>query len=159
MEPKIAVNPEKENTTKNKSFANLIETNVEYFFRALFFWEKDDKQLGKYIRFLHAVAFYVTVMWYIVIHTFVPSYILFVLLYIQLLVVWIHHIICSGCILSKIENKMLNDDSGILDVVFEIFGIKCDSKLSNAIIVMCSTLLVFLFTFELIVRAVLLIPK
>ena len=138
-----------------KKVHQFLETNAEHALRNLFFWETDDKKLGTLIRFLHHSIVYITLVTYILIHTVMPSYILLVLLYGFIFLVWIHHIICGGCLSSKIEQKLIGDSSSFVDPILTSFHIPITPESTVGITIMGSTLLVVLLTFELASRTIL----
>jgi hypothetical protein len=141
--------------SRMKSFHQFLEINAERALRNLFFWETDDKKLGTLIRFLHHSVVYITLITYIIIHTVMPSYILLVLLYGFIVLVWIHHIICGGCLSSKIEQKLIGDSTSFVDPILESFHIPITTESTVGITIMGSTLLVVLLTFELTSRTIL----
>lgn len=141
--------------SRMKSFHQFLEIHAERALRNLFFWETDDKKLGTLLRFLHHSVVYITLLTYIIIHTVMPSYILLVLLYGFILLVWIHHIICGGCLSSKIEQKLIGDSTSFVDPILESFHIPITSESTVGITIMGSTLLVVLLTFELTSRTIL----
>lgn len=141
--------------TKLHTFHKFLETNTEKALRKLFFWETDDKKLGMMIRFLHHSIVYLTLVTYIIIHTIYPSYILLVLLYGFILLVWIHHIICGGCLSSKIEQKLIGDTTSFVDPILAMFHMPITPESTIGVTIMGSTLLVTVLTFELMSRTIL----
>ena len=133
----------------------FLERWAERGLRNLFFWETDDKKLGSLIRFLHHGVVYVTLIWYIVIHTILPSYFLLILLYGFILLVWIHHILCGGCLSSKIEQKLLGDSSSFVDPILQAFHMPVTPESTVGVTIMGSTLLVTFLTFEILSRTIL----
>jgi hypothetical protein len=141
--------------SKIHTFHRFLETNAEKALRKLFFWETDDKKLGMMIRFLHHSVVYLSIVTYVIIHTAYPSYILLVLLYGFVLLVWIHHILCSGCLLSKIEQKLIGDTTSFVDPILAMFHMPITPESTVGVTIMGSTLLVTFLTFELISRTIL----
>jgi hypothetical protein len=133
----------------------FLERWTEKGLRSLFFWESDDKKLGGLIRFFHRGIIYLLIMYGIMVHTVFPSYLLLIGLYISLLLIWIQHIICGGCIVSKIEQKLIGDSSSFVDPILDLFNIPITPESSIGVNIMISTLLVIFITFELFSRTVL----
>ncbi len=133
----------------------FLEKWTERGLRNLFFWETDDKKLGSLIRFLHHGIVYLTLIWYIVIHTLLPSYFLLVVLYGFILLIWIHHIICGGCLSSKIEQKLIGDSSSFVDPILQAFHMPVTPESTVGVTIMGSTLLVTFLTFEILSRTIL----
>jgi len=130
---------------------NILET----FFRKLFFWEDDSARIGKMIRFLHHFLTYCFLILYIISHTVIPSYLLLCVLYVWFVLIWIHHIITGGCIISKVEQKLIGDNTSFIDPIMESFHIPITPESSSGIIIMGSTMLVGMLTLELFSRTLL----
>jgi hypothetical protein len=131
-----------------------IDEYTERFVRILFFWETNDKKLGILIRFLHHSLIYMALIWYVVIHTFLPSYFLFVGFYCFCLVVWLHHIISWGCVLNRLEQKLVGDTATFVGPILEIFHIPVTADSTDGVVVMGATVCIFFLTFELLSRSI-----
>jgi hypothetical protein len=131
-----------------------IEDGTETLIRKLFFWEADDKLIGKSIRFLHHSLVYIVLIWYIVIHTFIPSYILFVFFYLFCAIIWIQHVICDGCVFSKIERRLIGDTVSFVDPIMESFHIPITPESTVGIVKLGSTAVMFMLSFELLGRTI-----
>jgi hypothetical protein len=131
----------------------IVEHTVEYGLRKLIFWEEDEKRIGTIIRFFHTAASILMFFIYIVNHTVFPSYILFISFYMIYLLIWLQHIICGDCIVYNIEYRMLGDKKGVLTPFMDLFGIDSD-EYSSKILVMSSTIIMSMLTFELITRTI-----
>ena len=130
---------------------NVLET----MFKKLFFWEDDSVRIGKMIRFVHHFLFYSLIILYIISHTVIPSYFLLCVLYVWFVLIWIHHIITGGCIISKVEQKLIGDSVSFIDPIMESFHIPITPESSSGIIIMGSTMLVGMLTLELFSRTLL----
>lgn len=130
---------------------NVLET----MFKKLFFWEDDSVRIGKMIRFVHHFLTYCFLILYIVSHTVIPSYFLLFVLYIWVVLIWIHHIITGGCIISKVEQKLIGDSVSFIDPIMESFHIPITPDSTSGIIVMGSTVVVGMLTLELFSRTLL----
>jgi hypothetical protein len=144
-----------EHTDKTPTVIGIIERVVEYGLRKIIFWENDDKRIGIIIRFFHNAFFYLMGIIYIINHTIMPSFILFVIFYFIYLVIWLQHIICGDCIIHHIEHRLIGDKKGIISPFMELFNINSD-EYNSKILVMSSTLVIGMLTFEFISRTVLL---
>jgi hypothetical protein len=132
----------------------MLEENLEKVLRRLFFWETDDKRIGRFIRFLHHSLIYICLIWYIIIHTFIPSYALFVLFYVFIGIVWIHHCIVGGCLISKVECRLIGDTKSFVDPILETFHIPITPESTDGIVVLGSTALMFMLSCELFARTI-----
>jgi hypothetical protein len=138
---------------KSPSIVGIIERMTEYALRKIIFWENDDKRVGIIIRFFHNAFFYMMILIYIINHTVFPSYILFVVFYCACFIIWLQHIFCGDCIIHHIENRLLGDKKGVLSPFMELFNIHSD-EYNSKILVMASTLVTGMLTFELITRTI-----
>jgi len=136
---------------ESSNIPGIIERAVEYVLRKLIFWENDDKRIGIIIRFFHNAFFYIMGCIYIINHTIMPSYFIFVIFYIIFFIIWVQHIICGDCVIHHIEHRLIGDKKGVLSPFMELFNINSD-EYNSKILVMSSTLVVGMLTFELIAR-------
>jgi hypothetical protein len=134
--------------------SKYIEDGLETVFRKIFFWETDDKIIGKAIRFVHHSLVYITLIWYVIIHTFMPSYILFVFFYLFCAIIWLHQFICSGCAISRVECRLIGDTSGFVDPIMEAFHIPVTPESTDGVVVLGGTAVMFMLTFELLGRTI-----
>ena len=72
--PQIEPTPSQQPVTTRAWLHQTIDTWTERLVRMVFFWETNDKKLGILVRFLHHSLIYMALIWYIVIHTFLPSF-------------------------------------------------------------------------------------
>ena len=82
------------------------------------------------------------------------SYIVFVIFYAIFFIIWVQHIICGDCVIHHIEHRLIGDKKGVLSPFMELFNINSD-EYNSKILVMSSTLVVGMLTFELIARSIL----
>ena len=134
---------------------SLMESSTETALRWLFFWESDDKTLGKFIRFLHHGVIYAALIMYVIIHTLHPSYILLCMFWVFALLVWVQHVVTGGCIFSKIEQKLVGDTQSFVDPILAAFHMPITPETTAGIVTMGSSCVIVLLTFELICRTVL----
>ena len=149
------IQPEQDTCSIRQRWQSKIDTIVERGIRMLFFWECDDKKLGYLVRFLHHSMIYSTIIWYIVIHTFIPSYILFLCLYGFCFLIWMHHIVSWGCCFNRIEQKLTGDNITFVGSILEIFHIPVTNESTDGVVIMSATAVMFFLTFELASRTIL----
>jgi hypothetical protein len=134
---------------------SLMESSTETLLRWIFFWERDDKTLGKFVRFLHHAVIYTALIVYVVIHTIHPSYILLCFFWIFALLVWVQHVVTGGCIFSKIEQKLVGDSQSFVDPILAAFHMPITPETTAGIVTMGSSCVMVLLTFELMCRTIL----
>jgi hypothetical protein len=137
----------------------MMETSLEFILRKVIFWEKDDKQIGRIARFIHYGFMYCMTFLYILNHTFLPSYLLFIVYYGVFLLIFIHHIICGGCVWTTIEQRLIGDNQCFIDPLLEIFHVPTTSDVSSGVFILLSCLFMGILTLELILRTTLSIQQ
>jgi hypothetical protein len=138
--------------SKKIQLIKLVEDKVEKFFRKLLFWEKDDKHIGKIIRRLHHFIIYSGITCYFMIHTVIPSYFLFLVLYVFWGLVWLQHLLLGGCVIGNIENNLLGDTTGFITPIFDMLNINVSPKCMDNLIILISTLIVSILSYEFVIR-------
>lgn len=136
------------------SLQDLIETCI----CSVMFWENDKKRIGNILRVCHHAFMYLLLAAIIISHTLLPSsFLLLVVVYIICVTIWLQHIITGGCIISKIEQKLLEDDHSFVDPFLKIFNIPITRETTIGITVMGSTTVVALLGLEVFSRLTILI--
>ena len=146
----FSTDPKELYDTMNESLTNLFES----FVRKLFFWEKEDRRIGGVLRFFHYCSSYFLILIYIINHTVYPSYWVLLIFYVTYFFIFIHHLICGGCIVTKVEHRLLKDQQCFIDPLLEIFHIPTTPEVSNRIFMMLSCFLMSIFTIEIIGRTI-----
>jgi hypothetical protein len=140
---------------KKKWLRKVAEEWFEKFLRILFFWEKDDKRLGKIIRICHRSIMYSFIFGYFIIHTVTTSYFVFILYYLSWGLIWLQHIILGGCISHDIECKLINDNNeGIILPILDLFNITLTPESGDGIVILGSTFVMCILSCELISRTI-----
>ena len=126
---------------------------AEQFFRFIFFWEKDDTRIGHLIRWIHHAVMYCILVMIIVTHTLLPeSFVLLLSVYICVVLIWIQHIVTGGCLVSKVEQKLLKDTNSFVDPFLELFHIPITPESTVGVTIMGSTLVVVMLELEVFAR-------
>uniref|UniRef100_A0A6C0KVV8 Uncharacterized protein n=1 Tax=viral metagenome TaxID=1070528 RepID=A0A6C0KVV8_9ZZZZ len=137
------------------TLADTIQTRGEAILRAIFFWETDEKQLGLIVRGFHYSLVYSAVIMYVLIHIFYPSYWNLLIYFIFYSFVFFHHIICGGCMVTRMEQRLLKDHKCVTDPLLELFKITTTPESSDAIFILLSAFVMFFLTCEIICRSLL----
>jgi hypothetical protein len=127
---------------------------LESIVRKLFFWETDSARIGKLIRWIHHTGAIVLGMLIFLNHTLYQSYILFLGLYFFMFIVWAHHIITGGCIISKLEQRLIGDEASFIDPILEVFHIPITPESSSGLVLLSSSLIFMMLTLELMSRTI-----
>lgn len=136
-----------------------LERLAEQAFRWIFFWELDEKRLGTLIRFLHHSVVYSMVLLYIFSHTLYPSYWLLVLFTCIMSLIWLQHFLTGGCVVSKVEQKMLGDSNSFVDPILKILGMEISAANSQGLTVYTSSLAFGMSLMEVFGRTILAIKN
>jgi hypothetical protein len=146
----FSTDPKELYDTLNESLTSFAES----FIRKLCFWEKDDKRIGGILRFAHYCGSCFLILIYIINHTVYTSYWLLLVFYITYLFIFIHHLICGGCIITKVEQRLLKDNQCFIDPILEVFHIPTADDVSNHVFIMLSCFLMAILTIEMIGRTI-----
>lgn len=134
---------------------DVIVGTLEIIVKRICFWESDSKRIGKLIRFFHHACMYALGIGMILVHTFLPSYIFFVIIYSLCFCIWLQHILTGGCIVSKLEQKLIGDSVSFVDPILEAFHIPITPESTVGIVILGSTTVVGILTLELLSRTIL----
>jgi hypothetical protein len=136
-------------------YQEFLLSIIEPFFKKLIFWESEPVRIGKLIRLIHTNIVYILFFSLIIIHTIYPSYFLLLILYIIYFCIWVHHVLTGGCIISKLEQRLIGDNNSFIDQLLDVFNIPITPQTTSGIIVMGSTVVMFMLSLELSARTVL----
>lgn len=125
---------------------------TEWFVHKIMFWETDNARKGKLLRLVHHFISTSMIVLIVVSHTIYPAFWLQTLVLFFWVLVWIQHITCNGCISSKVEQKLIGDTESFVSPILEAFHLKPTQELAIAVVVMGSTLGVFLLGLEWLAR-------
>lgn len=121
---------------------------TEWAVHRLFFWETDDAKKGRIIRTLHHSCMYALMTMMIVSHTIYPAFWLQTLVLAICCLIWIQHVLTHGCVVSKVEQKLLKDESSFVDPFLDLFHIDMTNESKSGLVIMGSSLVVFLLGLE-----------
>lgn len=125
---------------------------TEWIVHKVLFWEKDDVKKGNLIRTIHHASVYSLITLIIVSHTIYPAFWLQTCLLLFCGLVWVQHITTHGCVISKVEQKLLKDESSFLDPFLDLFQIEATEISKQGILMLGSTLAMFFMSLEWVAR-------
>lgn len=125
---------------------------TEWVVHRIFFWEEDDGRKGRILRALHHAGTYILLTLIVVSHILYPAFWLQTLVLGFCSLVWVQHVLTHGCVISKVEQRLLKDESSFLDPYLEIVGIEANEKSKQGILILGSTVVVSMLTLEWIGR-------
>jgi len=125
---------------------------TEWLVHRVFFWESDDAKKGRILRAIHHAGTYALATLIIVSHTIYPAFWFQTGILFFCVLVWIQHMVTHGCVISKVEQKLLKDESSFLDPFLELFSIEVNEVSKQGILMLGSSLGVFFLSLEWVSR-------
>jgi hypothetical protein len=125
---------------------------TEWAVHTILFWETDDERKGKILRWVHYFMTNALLIMIVVSHTIYPAFWLQTFILIFSIFAWLQHITCNGCVISKVEQKLIGDSKSFVDPFLELFHIEPTKELSIAFLILGSTIGVGLLGLEWIAR-------
>jgi hypothetical protein len=125
---------------------------TEWIVHRVFFWESDDAKKGRIVRAIHHAGVYALLTLILVSHTIYPAFWLQTLLLAFCILVWIQHVLTRGCVISKVEQKLLKDEASFLDPFLELFQIEATEFSKQGILMLGSTICVGFMSLEWVAR-------
>lgn len=125
---------------------------TEWLVHKVLFWEKDNVKKGRILRLVHHIVSYGLVVLVIISHTIYPA------LWLQTYVLWIcflswiQHVLTHGCVISKVEQKLIGDGDSLIDTILDIFRIEATEYSKRGILTLISTVTVGLLSLEWVSR-------
>jgi len=71
-----------------------------------------------------------------------------------MVIVWIHHILTGGCIVSKLEQRLIGDKTSFVDPILEAFHMPITPETTSGVVIMGSTLVMVMMTLEISARTI-----
>jgi len=112
----------------------------EWATHKILFWEDDDVQKGRILRFFHFCSGYALIFLVAFSHLIYPAFWLQTLVLFLVALVWIQHLVFNGCISSKVEQKLIGDSTSFVDPILELFHIEPTKEIGVFTVTLISTL-------------------
>jgi hypothetical protein len=125
---------------------------TEWIVHTVLFWETDNAKKGRILRAIHHAGVYALLTLIIVSHTIYPAFWLQTILLAFCFLVWVQHILTHGCVISKVEQKLIGDESSFLDPFLELYQIEASEFSKQGILTLGSSLFLALLSLEWISR-------
>lgn len=126
--------------------------NWEWTVHKLIFWEKDDVQKGKIVRVIHYFLGYALIFLVGFSHLIYPAFWLQTVTLMLVTSVWLQHITCNGCVSSKVEQKLIGDNTSFIDPIIELFHLEPTKELTVFVLIVVSTMATNILWLEWIAR-------
>jgi hypothetical protein len=125
---------------------------TEWAVHTILFWETDNERKGKILRWVHHFMTNALLIMIVVSHTIYPAFWLQTFILVFSIFAWLQHLTCNGCVISKVEQKLIGDSKSFVDPFLELFHIEPTKELSIAFLILGSTIGVGLLSLEWIAR-------
>jgi hypothetical protein len=126
---------------------------TEWAVHKIMFWETDDERKGRILRTAHHSAVYGLLTMIVVSHTIYPAFWLQTVMLALCGLICIQHMLMNGCVVSKVENRLLKDNTPIVVGPFlEMFRISVPDEAQDGLLTVGSCVVVMLLLLEWVGR-------
>ena len=116
------------------------------------FWEEDPIRKGKILRYIHNFLSNTLIILIVISHTLYPAFWLQTLILFACVLVWLQHLACNGCVISKVEQKLIGDHESFVTPILEAFHLEPTPELATVFVIVGSSMGVFLLGLEWLAR-------
>lgn len=106
----------------------------------------DNEKTGRIVRAIHAGVTYTALALVVLSFTLLPALWLQTVLLGFCGAVWAQHILFHGCVFSKVEQRLLKDETSFLDPYLELFDVEATERSKQGILMMLSTVGMLMFS-------------
>lgn len=106
----------------------------------------DTEKTGRIVRAIHTGFTYVSLMLVAVSFTLYPAFWFQTVMFALCGAVWAQHILFHGCVFSKVEQRLLKDDTSFLDPYLELFDVEATERSKQGILMMLSSVGITMFS-------------
>ena len=106
----------------------------------------DDEKTGTIVRAIHTGVTYMALVCVVLSFTLIPAFWFQTLMLGFCGLVWGQHILFHGCVFSKVEQRLLKDESSFLDPYLRLFDVEASERSKQGILMMLSTVGFGMFT-------------
>jgi hypothetical protein len=112
---------------------------AEWTVHRVFFWESDNAKKGRILRELHHAVMYGLLALLIISHTVYRALWLQTFVLLCCALIWLQHVLTRGCLSSKVEQRLIGDESSFVDPFLDIVGIEANEASKQGIVILGST--------------------
>ena len=119
---------------------------TEWVIHRIFYWEEDNAKKGRIVRAIHTGVSYVILLMVVLSFTLLRAFWMQTILLGVCGLIWLQHILFHGCVFSKVEQRLLKDETSFLDPFLELVGVEANERSKQGILMMLSTVGMAMFT-------------
>ena len=119
---------------------------TEWVIHRIFYWEEDNAKKGRLVRAIHTGTSYVILLMVVLSFTLLRAFWIQTILLGICGLIWLQHILVHGCVFSKVEQRLLEDETSFLDPFLELVGVEANERSKQGILMMLSTIGMAMFT-------------
>jgi hypothetical protein len=125
---------------------------MEWAINKVLFWEEDPIRKGKIVRYIHDFMSNALIILIVISHTLYPAFWLQTVILFICIIVWLQHLACNGCVMSKVEQKLIGDTNSFATPILEVYHIEPTKELTSALVILGSSVSVFFLSLEWFAR-------
>jgi hypothetical protein len=125
---------------------------TEWCVHKVMFWEEDPIRKGKILRYIHNFLSNTLIILIVISHTLYPAFWLQTIILFACVLVWLQHLACNGCVVSKVEQKLIGDHESFVTPILEAFHLEPTPELATVFVIVGSSMGVFLLGLEWLAR-------
>ena len=125
---------------------------TEWTVHKVMFWEEDPVRKGKLVRYIHDFLSNTMIILIVISHTLYTAFWLQTIVLCICVVVWFQHLLCNGCVISKVEQKLIGDTRSFATPILEVYHIEPTKELTSALIILGSSVSVIFLSLEWFAR-------
>jgi hypothetical protein len=119
---------------------------TEWLIHRIFYWEEDNAKKGRLVRAIHTGVSYMILIMVVLSFTLLRALWIQTALVAVCGLVWVQHMLFHGCLFSKVEQRLLEDETSFLDPFLELVGVEANERSKQGILMMLSTVGMAMFT-------------
>ena len=119
---------------------------TEWVIHRIFYWEEDNAKKGRLVRAIHTGTSYVILLMVVLSFTLLRAFWIQTILLGICGLIWLQHILFHVCVFSKVEQRLLEDETSFLDPFLELVGVEANERSKQGILMMLSTIGMAMFT-------------
>lgn len=107
---------------------------------------EDDAKTGRIVRAIHSGVTYIALVLVVVSFTMYRAFWFQTIMLGLCGLVWVQHILFHGCVFSKVEQRLLKDETSFLDPYLELFDVEATERSKQGILMMLTTVGITMFS-------------